>query len=280
MTTQRRSPSGQGPSRRPGSSRAHTTGPVRNTGNIRRGGGSSDAGRDSSKRDPEPTDKSRKNRQIGKSAKDGDKSGETRRGGAGGDGGRAGSRSGSGASDGFRGGATRSGAGRTGNGRAGGPTRSVKRTALNRPAASRRTGNAGRGATKRTVAPRPRALTGRATVLIVIFVALALAYTYPLRVYLAQESQIAQLEADQAEQRELIAQKAQELQKWQDPEYIRAQAREILFYVRSGETPLLVFTDPAGAAAEAGQKAPAAAPDRWYDTLWSSVRAADAESPD
>lgn len=117
-------------------------------------------------------------------------------------------------------------------------------------------------------------------VLIVVFVALALAYTYPLRVYLAQESQIAQLEADQAEQRKLIAQKAQELQKWQDPEYIRAQAREILFYVRSGETPLLVFNDPAGAAAEAGQKAPAAAPDRWYDTLWSSVRAADAESPD
>ncbi|MBB4695204.1 hypothetical protein BKA14_005352 [Actinoplanes abujensis] len=116
-------------------------------------------------------------------------------------------------------------------------------------------------------------------VLIVVFVALALAYTYPLRVYLAQESQIAQLEADQAAQRELITQKAQELQKWKDPEYLRAQARETLFAVRPGETPLLVLNDPAGAAAEAGQKAPAAAPDRWYDTLWSSVRAADAESP-
>ncbi|WP_438871430.1 FtsB family cell division protein [Paractinoplanes lichenicola] len=150
---------------------------------------------------------------------------------------------------------------------------------MNRPTASRRTGNAGRGATKRTVAPRPRALTGRAMVLIVVFLALALAYTYPLRVYLAQESQIAQLEADQAAQRELIAQKAQELQKWKDPEYLRAQARETLFYVRPGETPLLVLNDPAGAAAEAGQKSPAAAPDRWYDTLWSSVRAADAESP-
>jgi hypothetical protein len=114
---------------------------------------------------------------------------------------------------------------------------------------------------------------------VVVFVALALAYTYPLRVYLAQKSQIAQLESDQAAQRRLIAAKSQELQKWQDPEYLRAQAREKLFYVRPGETPLLVLYDPVGAARDAGRNAPVAAPDRWYDTLWSSVRAADAESP-
>jgi cell division protein FtsB len=156
---------------------------------------------------------------------------------------------------------------------------SHSRGRASRPALSRRTGNVGNGPAKRTAAPRPpRALTGRATVLIVVFVALALAYTYPLRVYLAQESQIAQLEADQAAQRQLIAEKSEELQKWKDPEYLRAQAREKLFYVRPGETPLLVLNDPAGAASEAG-KQPAAAPDRWYDTLWNSVRAADAESP-
>ena len=153
------------------------------------------------------------------------------------------------------------------------------RTRAARPAVSRRTVTLGPGTTKRTVATRPRALTGRATVLIIVFVALALAYTYPLRVYLAQESQIAQLKTDQAAQRKLIAEKSQELQKWQDPEYLRAQAREKLFYVRPGETPLLVLNDPAGAAREAGADAPAAAPDRWYDTLWGSVRAADAESP-
>ena len=148
-----------------------------------------------------------------------------------------------------------------------------------RPAISRRTVNVTRGATKRTVATQPRALTGRATVLIVVFVALALAYTYPLRVYLAQESQIAQLEADQAAQREQIAQKSLQLQKWRDPAYLSAEAREKLFYVAPGETPLLVFSDPAGAAREAGAASPAPAPDRWYDTLWSSVRAADAEPP-
>ena len=147
-----------------------------------------------------------------------------------------------------------------------------------RPAPTRRTVNVGTGPAKRTDAPRPRALTGRATVLIVVFVALALAYTYPLRVYLAQESQIAQLEADQAAQRRVIADKQQLLQKWKDPEYLRAQAREKLFYVRPGEKTLLVLPNP-GATASATGDQPAAAHDRWYDTLWSSVQAADAESP-
>lgn len=158
-----------------------------------------------------------------------------------------------------------------------GSTRVQTRTRA-RPAPTRRTVNVGTGPAKRTAAPRPRALTGRATVLIVVFVALALAYTYPLRVYLAQESQIAQLEAARTAKAKAIADKQQQLQKWQDPEYLRAQAREKLFYVRPGETPLLVLNNPAAAAADTDKPA-AAAPDRWYDTLWNSVRAADAESP-
>jgi cell division protein FtsB len=146
-----------------------------------------------------------------------------------------------------------------------------------RPAVNRRTNTTGAGPAKRTVAPRPRALTGRATVLIVVFVALALAYTYPLRVYLAQESQIAQLQADQANERKVIAAKSEELAKWQDPEYIKARARAKYFYVEPGETPLLVINDPTVTAKSTAGNTPVGAPDPWYDTLWSSVRAADAE---
>jgi cell division protein FtsB len=156
-----------------------------------------------------------------------------------------------------------------------GKAQTVSRT-RQRPALSRRTVNVNRGETKRTTAPRPRALTGRATVLIVVFIALALAYTYPLRVYLAQKSQIAQLEADQAAQRKAIENKSIDLQKWKDPEYLRAQARQQLFYVDPGDTPLTVIPpDPADKSA----KPTAPAPDRWYETLWSSVEAADAEQP-
>jgi cell division protein FtsB len=156
-------------------------------------------------------------------------------------------------------------------------TNPINRIKSQRPTISRRTVNVNRGATKRTVAPRPRALTGRATVLLVVFVALALAYTYPLRNYLDQESQIAQLEAEQSAQKAAIEAKSQELQKWQDPAYLRAQAREKLFYVRPGEIPLLVLNNPDGAAKDSAKKPAAAAPDRWYETLWSSVEAADAE---
>ena len=63
-----------------------------------------------------------------------------------------------------------------------------------------------------------------------------------------------------------------------DNEYVRIQARDRLFYVRPGEVPLLVLKDPAGAARDAGNGSAAEQPDRWYDTLWGSVAAANSES--
>jgi cell division protein FtsB len=144
----------------------------------------------------------------------------------------------------------------------------------NRPAAARR---AAAGATKRTVAVRPRRLTGRASVLLVVLAALAMAYTYPVRDYLDQESRIAQMQAAQEQQRAVIAGKAEEVAKWQDDEYFRAIARREQYWVRPGEVPLVVFDDPEGAARDAGLPAPSAAPDRWYDTLFSSVAAANIE---
>jgi cell division protein FtsB len=152
-------------------------------------------------------------------------------------------------------------------------TRGIDRSG-SRPAAARRT--AATGATKRTVATRPRAFTGRATVLIAVLVVLALAYTYPVRIYLAQESQIGRMQAAQAAQQQKINGLTEEVAKWQDPEYVRIQARDRLFYVRPGEVPLLVYYDAAGAARDAGRKPPAKPPASWYDTLWSSVAAANA----
>jgi cell division protein FtsB len=145
-----------------------------------------------------------------------------------------------------------------------------------RPVPARRVA-ATKGAVKRTVAPRPKAFTGRAAVLIGLLVALVLAYTYPVRTYLAQESQIAKMKAAQTVQRALITEKAEEVAKWQDPVYVGDQARARLFYVRPGEIPLIVLNDPEGAARDAGKAPVAAPPDKWYDTLWSSVDAANRE---
>ena len=89
-------------------------------------------------------------------------------------------------------------------------------------------------------------------------------------------SKIAQLQADQAAQQARIKGLTEEVDKWKDNEYVRIQARDRLFYVRPGEVPLLVLNDPAGAARDAGGGA-ADAPDRWYDTLWGSVAAANSD---
>lgn len=214
--TQRRTPSGQGPARRPGPSGRAAGGP----GATPRGGIARGAGRVTA-RDPAVR-------------------GEPRRAPA----------------------ATR----------APDPARSASR-----PAVARRGGSGGHGGdVKRTTAPRPRRLTGRATVLLIILTALALGYTYPVRVYLDQEAEITRIQAAQDAQRARIAGLREEVAKWQDDEYKKIQAKKRFYYVEPGEVPLLVWdseTTPGDSGGPA-QAAEAPAPP-WYDTLWSSIRAAD-----
>lgn len=135
---------------------------------------------------------------------------------------------------------------------------------------------------KRLAAPNPRRFTGRATVLFAVLIALALAYTYPVRVYLDQQANIERMEAAQAVQEQEIAKLAEQAAKWQDDAFIETQARERFFMGRPGEKMMVVLHDPEGAARDAGKSAGSAAPagpSTWYDTLWSSVRAADSQQP-
>ncbi|MGN9906338.1 FtsB family cell division protein [Phytohabitans sp. LJ34] len=144
----------------------------------------------------------------------------------------------------------------------------------NRPAARR-------APVRRTNAPQPRRFTGRATVLLVVLIALALGYTYPVRVYLTQQSDIASMEQAQADQRRRIGELSEQAALWKDERYIEIQARKRFYMVYPGEVPLVVLTDPEGAARDAGTPPDAGKSqpaDPWYDTLWSSIQAADAES--
>ncbi|MFI7575213.1 septum formation initiator family protein [Micromonospora sp. NPDC049497] len=166
-------------------------------------------------------------------------------------------------------------------GRAPGATRATEGVrATNRPAAARRTAA---GTVKRLSAPHPRGFTGRATVLFAVLIALALGYTYPVRVYLDQQADIERMEAAQAAQRQAIEELSVRAAKWQDDRYIEIQARERFGMGRPGEKLLIVLDDPEGAARDAGKSAPSgrpAEPDPWYDTLWSSVQGANAAQPD
>ncbi|HKS98558.1 MAG TPA: septum formation initiator family protein, partial [Rugosimonospora sp.] len=129
---------------------------------------------------------------------------------------------------------------------------------------------------KRTRPPQPHRFTGRATVLACVLGALLLAYAYPVRIYLNQQAQIASLQASQAAQSQRIKNLSDQSAKWNDPEYVKAQARSRLQMVKPGDVAYLIID--AGAPAT-----PSSDPDAgrakntgpWYAQLWSSVQAAD-----
>lgn len=175
------------------------------------------------------------------------------------------------------GGAGRSvgGTGRGASGATGTPGRSASR-----PAASRRA--AAGGAAKRTRAPEPRRLTGRAAILGMLLLGLLLAYAYPMQMYLRQRAEISELEQRQSSQQKRIEGLAEQRAKWDDPEYVKSQARRRLHYVPPGEVPYVVIEEtPPGAPAPAGASTPAAGPEDttpWYGKLGSSLRSADRPS--
>lgn len=125
---------------------------------------------------------------------------------------------------------------------------------------------------------RPR-LTGRAAILVLVLAVLAVSYASSLRAYLEQRSHIGDLKAQIAERRANIDELEREKQRWKDPAYVRAQARERFGYVRPGETPFVVLgkdgepleseaelTDPDTIAQEP--------PRAWFDDAWDSVKLA------
>ncbi len=97
-----------------------------------------------------------------------------------------------------------------------------------------------------------------------------LAYAYPVRTYLAQQAQIDQMQSAQVEQRKRIQELTDRVAKWDDEDYVIAQARSRLQLVRKGELFYVVGVPPA--VTDSGAKDPEAT---WYEQLWSNLQAAD-----
>lgn len=134
-----------------------------------------------------------------------------------------------------------------------------------------------RAAARRPV-PRRSKLTGRAALLALVLCALVVALAYPMRQYIAQRSDIADQRrlARQAQQR--VEQLREAKARWQDPAFVRTQAREHLHYVMPGETGYTMLGPPVGdgEADRHGSDQAASARRPWYDNLWDSVDRADA----
>ncbi|WP_169745802.1 FtsB family cell division protein [Actinocatenispora sera] len=112
-------------------------------------------------------------------------------------------------------------------------------------------------------------------VLALVFVALILAYAYPVRTYLGQRAQIAELTDAQAQQKERIAKLRSQRDKWDDPQYVEAQARRRLRMVRPGDKVYAVYGDPKkpGGSGSSDRRVRSDGP--WYGKVWSSVQGAD-----
>jgi cell division protein FtsB len=157
----------------------------------------------------------------------------------------------------------------------GGARATARTSSASRPAPQRRTGS---GAAGRQTRKRRGGLTGRAAVLGVVLSTLVLTLAYPAQRYLAQQSEIARMAQEQAAQRERIAALEERREKWNDPAYVRAQARERLQYVLPGEVAYSITDDKASSrtpAPEVTRAARARVDGPWYGKLWSGVRAAD-----
>ncbi|MDA0634473.1 septum formation initiator family protein [Nonomuraea sp. MCN248] len=122
------------------------------------------------------------------------------------------------------------------------------------------------------MAKRPQ-LTGRAAILAVVVCAIAMSLAYPVRTYIAQRRDIAELREErsrvEAERQRLLAESRQV----SDPNWVKRTAKERLHYCGEGERCFVVMDQDPGegqaAAARPAQQPP------WYQTLWESVQAAD-----
>ncbi|MFJ9609251.1 septum formation initiator family protein [Kitasatospora sp. NPDC101176] len=136
------------------------------------------------------------------------------------------------------------------------------------------------------MAARPR-FTSRATVLVLVLCSLVAILAYPTRQFISQRAEISAQRAKADHARQQVEQLRRDKARWQDPEYVRAQARARLHYAMPGETPYIAV-DPAGQAAaqpsasaagpgpsEGSATGPVKAAKPWYASIWDSVDAAD-----
>jgi cell division protein FtsB len=129
-------------------------------------------------------------------------------------------------------------------------------------------------------APRRNRLTGRAALLALVVCALVVALAYPMRQYIAQRSAIADQRRQAQEAARRVAELREEKARWQDPAYVRSQARERLNYVLPGERGYTVVapsdTTADNSADRRSASEEAAGRRAWYANLWDGVDHADA----
>ncbi|AZM61827.1 MULTISPECIES: FtsB family cell division protein [unclassified Streptomyces] len=116
-------------------------------------------------------------------------------------------------------------------------------------------------------------LTGRAALLVLVVCSLVVALAYPMRQYVSQRADVADLEQEQEETRQRVERLRDLKARWQDDAYAEQEIRRRLHYVMPGETGYIVVDqDPDGKS-----RTDLEAADRpWYSNVWDGVDKSDA----
>jgi cell division protein FtsB len=125
--------------------------------------------------------------------------------------------------------------------------------------------------------------TTRLATLALVLALLAVSYAYPVRAFFQQRGLVADAQAERAAllaaEDDLQAQQ----RRWEDPAYVRAQARERLGFTMPGEVGLIVVGTEEVVAPEppTGPVVPTlASSSQWWQRLWAGVELAGTPPPD
>ncbi|MDR3070657.1 MAG: septum formation initiator family protein [Propionibacteriaceae bacterium] len=125
------------------------------------------------------------------------------------------------------------------------------------------------------------AITGRAIALVCVLMLVVLFYAPTLRIYLDEKHQIAVLEQEIRDKNSEISKLEGELARWDDPNYVRTQARSRLGWVLPGETGFRVV-DENGNVLAGGAEIGDGSEDEsqlvggsWIARMWGSLETAD-----
>lgn len=125
-----------------------------------------------------------------------------------------------------------------------------------------------------------RNLTGRAAVVLLVLGALIVSYAQSLRVWFDQHQQISALNQEIRDREKRVGELNDEIARWKDDAYVKAQARQRLGWVMPGEIGYRVIGvdgKPLGAPPEPAAPSDGTAPPQkptWYTKLWGSVEGA------
>jgi len=122
-----------------------------------------------------------------------------------------------------------------------------------------------------------KAFSGRMLALAVVMVAITIMLAPTVKIFFDKKAEIDSLNADIAARQAEGDALRQQVSRWQDPNYVKQQARDRINMVMPGETGYWVFgsDEPAGeSSSPAGATAQDPADLPWVDSLWESIRRA------